>query len=88
MKNVFITCLLAFPLLLASAAPLDVPKLDRRSGVHVVARPTTPRHSCTCHGRVHHDVYHSAHDPNEYHNLEALHLPNCPSQWQGGSSTM
>jgi hypothetical protein len=49
MKNVFITCLLAFPLLLVSAAPLDVPKLDRRSGVHIVPLPVAhPLDTCTC----------------------------------------
>jgi hypothetical protein len=43
MKNVFITCLLALPLLV-SAAP---PRLERRVVV-VAPRPVTPNDSCVC----------------------------------------
>ncbi|KAF9470370.1 hypothetical protein BDN70DRAFT_926480 [Pholiota conissans] len=62
-----VSFLLAVPLLLVSAAPLDMVEFTRRTG-----------DSCTCNGRHYNDVWNQSHDPAYFSNFEKIPFAHCP----------
>ncbi|KAF8175576.1 hypothetical protein BJ912DRAFT_33419 [Pholiota molesta] len=87
MKNIFIACVLAFPLLLASAAPLDTPESSCAAADNYLAEtdadsaPTPAEllaYRCSCRGRRYQDIGAVKYSPAHFSNFEGIRFSRCP----------
>ncbi|KAF8182673.1 hypothetical protein BJ912DRAFT_566125 [Pholiota molesta] len=88
MKNIFSACVLAFLLLLASAAPLNTPKSSCAAADNYLAETdsdsalTSPAellaYRCSCRGRRYQDIGAVKYSPAHFSNFEGIRFSRCP----------